>query len=235
MPRTHGVTEGDVLYDGLPLTGQADFRRLDGALLMRVRQLPGAATTCSDLLDERGLQLAVPADTIAPRVTAGVVAGHVLTVAYLPERRSLGSSSLRERPRGLQHERIFAMAADGDVIAMDARGAESISLLGGLAAAAARRRGIVGCIVDGGVRDLDEIRESGLCVWSRSVTPRTGRWRLEASTINHPISCGGVQVHPGDIAVADETGVCFIPNRLAEEVLRRLLKVSARERRDRGS
>lgn len=228
------VVEDRTLYPDLPLVRSPGFPRVEESLLARARQLPGAATTCSDILDDLGLALAVSADALLPRVTQGVVAGHVLTVAYLPERRSLASASLQAAPRGLQHERVFAMTTTGDVVAMDARGSDAISLLGGLAAASARRHGIDACIVDGGVRDLDEIRESGLTVWSRSLTPRTGRWRLETFAINYPIVCGGVQVHPGDIAVADETGVCFLPNHLAAHVLEKLLDISARERRERG-
>lgn len=203
--------------------------------MAEVRRLPGAATTCSDILDERGLALAVPADTLVPRFTDGVAVGHVLTIAYMPERRSVASSSLREAPRGLRHQQVFDLAGPGDVIVMDARGTDAVSVLGGLAAASARRQRVVACLVDGGVRDLDEIRDAGLAVWSRSLTPRTGRWRLETYSINHPVVCGGVQVHPGDVAVADETGVCFLPNGDAAEILRQLLDVSARERRERST
>jgi 4-hydroxy-4-methyl-2-oxoglutarate aldolase len=224
-----------ITWPSLPLSIPFDFPRVPEDLLAAVRALPGAATTCSDLLDGLGLALAIPADTIRPRITPGVVAGHVLTGAYLPERRAVSYPNLSEVSRGLMHDRLTGTARPGDVLVLDARGSEGVSLLGGLAAATLRRRGIAACIVDGGVRDMDEIREVGLAVWSRSLTPRTGRWRVEAFSFNLPVACGGVQVLPGDVAVADETGVCFLPNSLAEETLRRLLEISAAERTERTS
>jgi 4-hydroxy-4-methyl-2-oxoglutarate aldolase len=227
------IVDESALYEGLPLTRPPEFARLDDDILARARELPGAATTCSDILDDLGLALAVPADVLVPRTAGAVVVGHALTIAYVPERRALGNPSLRSAPRGLQHQRVFELASAGDVIVMDARGSEGISVLGGLAAAAARRQGISACVADGGVRDLDEIRASGLSVWSRSLTPRTGRWRLETYSINHPVVCGGVQVLPGDVVIADDSGVCFLPRSVAAEVLSRLLEISARERRAR--
>jgi 4-hydroxy-4-methyl-2-oxoglutarate aldolase len=71
-------------------------------------------------------------------------------------------------------------------------------------------------------------------VWSRWLTPRTGKWLLEASTLNLPVMCGGVQVHPGDVVVADHTGVCSFPVDVAETALRRLLDTAAQERRAAG-
>jgi 4-hydroxy-4-methyl-2-oxoglutarate aldolase len=51
------------------------------------------------------------------------------------------------------------------------------------------------------------------------ITPATGKWRLETLEINGPIEIGGVRVAPGDLVVADDTGVCFIPRDLVLEVL----------------
>ena len=212
-----------------PLVNDVEFLRVAEPLLEAVRELPGAATTASDVLDELALSLAVPSELIRPRVSRGVVAGHVVTAAYAPERRALSHAGLRDEPSALGHDRIFALAQRGDVVVLDARDAGPISLLGGLAAAAARKRGISACLVDGGVRDLNELDEIGLPVWSRTLTPRTGRWRLELVQVNYPIVFGGVQVHAGDVAVADETGICFFPNAVAENGVRRLLEIAALE------
>lgn len=218
------------VWPGLPLAGPSSFPRVSEELLAQVRLLPGAATTCSDLLDGLGLALAIPSDMLPARVTRGVVAGHVITAAYVPERRAISYPGLTKISAGLKHEQLWGMASPGDVVVIDARGVPAISLLGGLAAGTAHGHGISGCIVDGGVRDLDEIRESGLSVWSRSLTPRTGRWRVEPFAFNLPVVCGGVQVHPGDVVVADETGICFFPHSLAEQSLRQLLQISNEER-----
>jgi 4-hydroxy-4-methyl-2-oxoglutarate aldolase len=218
-----------------PIIRPADFPRISPALLTAIMGLPGAATTGSDVLDELGLSLAVPSDVLRPRTCSTVIAGQVLTLSYLPERRALSHPEIRLSPSRLAHNTLFAMGAPGDVVVVDARGSEGISLLGGMAAASAHGLGIAACIVDGGVRDLDEIDRVGLGVWSRSLTPRTGKWRLEAFGLNVPVSCGGVQVHPGDVAIADHTGICFFPVEIAEQALTRILEISAQEARARST
>ena len=207
------------------------WSRVSEELLGRIRSLPGAASTASDLLDELGL--AMVSDGIVPRNVEGVVAGHVLTLAYLPERRAISDPQLRRTPSRLGHHTVFAMALPGDVVVIDVRGIPGLSVLGGIASTAARKSAISGCIVDGGVRDLDEVREAGLSLWSRAVTPRTGKWRLEATAINQAVMCGGVQVHPGDVAIGDETGVCYIPVENAEHIIRRIVEIAEGEARQR--
>ena len=205
--------------------------RVPEELLDRIRSLPGAASSASDLLDELGV--AMVTDGIVPRQVRGVVAGHVLTLSYLPERRAISDPQLRRTPSRLGHHTVFGLAQPGDVVVIDVRGNPGLSVLGGIASAAARKAGVSGCIVDGGVRDLDEVREAGLSLWSRAVTPRTGKWRLEATAINQAAVCGGVQVRPGDVAIADETGVCFIPVENAENILRRIAEIAEAEVRQR--
>jgi regulator of RNase E activity RraA len=212
-----------------------DFPRISEQLLGAVRALPGAATTASDVLDELTLSLAVPAELVRPRVVRGVVAGHVVTAAFAPERRALSNVGLRDEPSALGHDRILAVAKPGDVLVFDARDAGPVSLLGGLAASAAKKQNISACLVDGGVRDLNELDAIGLPVWSRTLTPRTGRWRVELVQVNYPVVFGGVQVHAGDVTVADETGICFFPNAVAEGGLRRLLEIAALEQGQLGT
>jgi 4-hydroxy-4-methyl-2-oxoglutarate aldolase len=242
---SNGMTpEGSVTQEGpFPVAGddgvgvyvptllrKADFPRVSSDLLDEVRALSGAATTGSDVLDELGLALAVPSDVLRPRVGRGVIVGQALTVAYVPERRALSHPELRRSASRLAHHSVFAMAHNGDVVVVDARGTDAISVLGGMAAVRAHEAGVAAFVVDGGVRDLDELEKSGLAVWSRSLTPRTGKWRLEASSVNLPVVCGGVQVQPGDVVVADNTGVCFFPVEVAEKGLRRVLDIVAEER-----
>jgi 4-hydroxy-4-methyl-2-oxoglutarate aldolase len=61
-------------------------------------------------------------------------------------------------------------------------------------------------MIDGGVRDLAEIRRLGFCAWSRGVTPITGKLRVECLELKGPMECAGVQVNPGDLVVADDNG-----------------------------
>jgi regulator of RNase E activity RraA len=108
-------------------------------------------------------------------------------------------------------------ARPGDIIVVD-NGGHCVSTFGGLATLAAKRRGIGGLIVDGGVRDREEMAEHAFPVFARHMTPLTGRGRLAITHINETVGCGGVRVRAGDIIVADGSGVCCIPAEHAERV-----------------
>jgi regulator of RNase E activity RraA len=112
---------------------------------------------------------------------------------------------------------MIEAAAPGDVLVIDNAG-HCVSTFGGLATLAAKTRGLAGVIVDGGVRDREEMEEQGLPVFARHMTPLTGRTRLAISAINQPVSCGGVRVRPGDIIVADGSGAICIPAEHAAEI-----------------
>jgi len=106
------------------------------------------------------------------------------------------------------------------VLVIAVQGSIERSVFGGMAATGAKAVGLAGCLVDGGVRDLDEIAAVGLPLWARSAVPATGAYHFEAVEFGTQIEFAGVQVHAGDIVVADQTGICFIALEIAEEVLR---------------
>lgn len=101
--------------------------------------------------------------------------------------------------------------------------------MGGLMATAASVRGMAGVILDGGLRDLAEIRALGLPVFSRSIVPSSSvsRWASVARDI--PVNCGGVVIMPGDWIVAGEDGVVRVPAARAAEVLQRAQEIDVRE------
>ena len=101
--------------------------------------------------------------------------------------------------------------------------------MGGLMATAASARGMAGVLLDGGLRDLAEIRALGLPVFSRSIVPSSSvsRWASVARDI--PVTCGGVVIMPGDYIVAGEDGVVRIPAARAAEVLKRAQEIDVRE------
>ena len=74
-------------------------------------------------------------------------------------------------------------------------------------------------VVIDGVRDIAHSRRVGYPVWATEVTPVTGKWRIETIEINGEIEVAGIGVAPGDIVLADDTGVCFIPQVRAAKVL----------------
>jgi len=112
---------------------------------------------------------------------------------------------------------MIEAAAPGDILVIDNAG-KCVSTFGGLATLAAKTRGLAGVVVDGGVRDREEMEEHRLPVYARHMTPLTGRTRIAIGAINQPVSCGGVRVRPGDVVVADGSGVVCIPAEFAAQV-----------------
>ncbi len=109
------------------------------------------------------------------------------------------------------------------------QGVANVSNMGGISAQTGKRQGEVGAIVMGGVRDIAHSRAVGYPVWSTDITPTTGKWRIETVEINGDVQLGEVRVAPGDLVVADDTGVCFIPRDRILEVLEAAEKKSQAE------
>lgn len=91
------------------------------------------------------------------------------------------------------------------------------AMSGGNVCAIAQKRGIAGFIVDGVIRDVAEVREAKFPVFARGIMPKPGV-KQTLGTLNEPINCGGVEVHPGDVVVADEEGIAVIPAAKLESV-----------------
>jgi regulator of RNase E activity RraA len=122
-------------------------------------------------------------------------------------------------------------APKGSVIVISIAGGETeVAVWGGLMTAGAVANGHAGAVLDGGVRDLVEIRRDyDFPVYARSVSPGTtlGRYRTVASQV--PVRVGGILVHPGDILVGDVDGVVVVPRAKAEAVLAMAEEIDARE------
>jgi 4-hydroxy-4-methyl-2-oxoglutarate aldolase len=212
---------------------QPKFDRVAVRTLVALRQVQGLTATASDILDAMGWNLVVPAALLPSRFGKPVViAGQALTLRYVPERRRIDTDEALTAQSKLAHQLVFGLARPGDVMVVEASVRDPISVLGGRAATAGVNAGLAGAIVDGGVRDIEEIRSAGFPVWSKWVTPLSGKGRLEPVTINGPVSCLGVQVQPGDLVLADETGVCFIPLEIVSEVVVRIFEIAKQEAGD---
>jgi regulator of RNase E activity RraA len=117
----------------------------------------------------------------------------------------------------------------GDVAVIVIEDGLDIAGIGGLMATTAKARNMAGVIVDGGVRDVAEIRSLGLPVYSRSVTSATSVGRYASVSNQAPVLCAGVMVKPGDIIVAGEDGVVRVPLEKAAEVLKLAEEIDAKE------
>ena len=96
----------------------------------------------------------------------------------------------------------------GACIVIDARVTPDAAVWGGNLVRIARECGVSAVVVDGNVRDVADLRDSGLAVCSRSVTPRGPSW---TGRFGIPIQCGGVAIRPGDLIIGDEDGVVAVP------------------------
>ena len=116
------------------------------------------------------------------------------------------------------HAAIYA-APVGSVIVVKA-GDTDFAVAGGNVCAVAQRRGVAGFVIDGAIRDLAEIRQNKFPVFARGVIPVPGQKNITGS-LNIPINCGGVNISPRDIIVADEEGIAVIPAKREDEVYRK--------------
>lgn len=94
-----------------------------------------------------------------------------------------------------------------------------IAGMGGLMGTAMAARGYSGAIIDGGVRDVGQLRKIGFPVYATGIVPSTSVSHYRFAGANIPLSCDGVQVQPGDIVAADGDGVVIVPRAKAAEVL----------------
>lgn len=114
------------------------------------------------------------------------------------------------------------IAQPGDIVVIDAANSGNTAVLGDLISTKARHRGLGGFVVDGMIRDLPGIRALGdFPVFARGVTP-IGPLHRGPGEINHPVSAGGIVVHPGDIIIGDLNGVVVVPREFAAELVVRL-------------
>lgn len=114
------------------------------------------------------------------------------------------------------HAAIYR-APPGSIIVAQA-GDLDYALAGGNVCALAQQRGIAGFVLDGVIRDLAEIRSNRFPVFARGVIPITGS-KDQPGVLNAQVRCGGVEVAPGDIVVADEEGIVVVPLHRRDAVL----------------
>jgi regulator of RNase E activity RraA len=118
----------------------------------------------------------------------------------------------------LMVHKALELAAAGDIVVVNTNGNTTSAVFGGLMCTSAAAHGVGGLVVDGAIRDVEEITTLRFPVYSRSVSPG-GCDKDGPGEINVPISCGGVVVQAGDIIVGDADGVAVVPRADAAEIL----------------
>ncbi len=120
-------------------------------------------------------------------------------------------------------------AKGGDVIVIDVGGVEP-AVWGELATYSSIQKGVAGVVIDGAIRDVEEVRKLKFPAFSRIITPAAGEPK-GFGEIGVPVRLGGVVIHPGDWIVGDDDGVVAIPRKDAVEITNRAMDVLERENR----
>jgi 4-hydroxy-4-methyl-2-oxoglutarate aldolase len=171
----------------------------------------------SDAMDELGIAPgAIGASVLKPTIPGTTMVGPALTVRNVLQRAD-ALAGARDGVNRMGEFEAHNLATPGDVLVI--QGVANISNMGGISALTGKRQGEAGAVVMGGIRDIAHSRVVGFPLWSSEVSPVTGKWRIETVEINGTVQIGEVRVEPGDLVVADDSGVCFIPRDYILEVL----------------
>ena len=167
--------------------------------------------TCavSDALDSLGLKGATWG--VRPLWQCPRIVGRAVTMKIKP-------AGLEQPKQHLGTAPIEA-AQPGDIIVIDNGGKLEFSCWGGLLALSAKLKGLSGVVIDGASRDVDEASELGFPVYARGAVPMTARGRVVQESFNQEIQFAGVQCHPGDLVIADGSGVVIIAKEKEQEVV----------------
>lgn len=169
----------------------------------------------ADILDARGLREQTLPPSIRPLEPGTRIAGPAYTVAGGPavnDDADAYDAAIRKVLAMLGHVpagHVAVYACDQDVSAH----------LGELSVTSLKARGVAGCVLDGGCRDVSFIRDESFPVFCRFVTPEDSTWRWELEATQVPVTIGPVRIEPGDWVVGDDDGVVVVPHAVAEDVL----------------
>jgi 4-hydroxy-4-methyl-2-oxoglutarate aldolase len=170
----------------------------------------------AEIVKEAGkFQASILADVAGRR---GTLDGRVR--ALDPSMRIAGPAlTVEVRPGdNLMIHAAMALAKPGDVLVVDGKGDTTCALMGAIMINQCIALGIAGVILDAALRDSEEIRGMGFPVYSAGTNPN-GPTKFVPGRINHPISAGGVAIHPGDLIVADADGVVVLERDKARAML----------------
>ncbi len=186
----------------------------------RARLLALSTTNIADALDALGLKGATcgvrPMWEKAAKITGRTVTLKLTSAGLTKSKTHLGVTAIDA-------------AAKGDVIVIDNGGRLDTSCWGGILANGAKMKGVSGIVVDGAVRDLDDIMEADFAAYARGTVVATARGRIMEESTNAMIEFAGVQVRPGDVVLADRSGVVVIPQEELDAVLAKAEEFFAKE------
>jgi regulator of RNase E activity RraA len=169
----------------------------------------------ADILDARGFHAQTLPPSIRPLERGMRVAGPAYTVRGGP------ASNPDARAYDAAIRKVLDMlgAVPAGHVAVYGCNQDVSAHLGELSVTSLEARGVAGCVLDGGCRDISFIHDVGFPVFCRFVTPEDSTWRWELEATQVPVTIGGVSVEPGDWIVGDDDGVVVVPQGVAVDVL----------------
>lgn len=184
------------------------------------RLLRMSTTNIADALDSLGLKGATygirPIWDGAKKITGRAVTVKLTAAGLTKSTQHLGVKAIDT-------------AEPGAVIVIDNGGRLDTSCWGGILANGAKLKGVSGVVIDGACRDVDDYVEIAFPVYSRGAVVSTARGRIMEDATNVMIQFGGVQVRPGDIILADRSGVVVVPQEREDEVINKAEELFAKE------
>jgi regulator of RNase E activity RraA len=193
-----------------------DIRRPDRALIESLQNIGSA--TASGELKRLGIRSAFLQGPVCMTPGASIV-GPALTLQFMPKREDLYPDAEYVEPEVQLHRHVLYHAQPGDIVVVDARGDLTSGVFGAMMMTYFRGRGGLGVVIDGAVRDFAEIKELGVGLWLRGVTPNFHtQTNIYPYAVNVQVACGGVTVVPGDIIIADDDGAVVVPIQLAAQL-----------------
>lgn len=190
-------------------------------LLLKLYNIP-TASLC-DALDNIGFKGFMSHD-IKPNLEGIKIVGPAVTIKEVLSEEKVAPIAALQAIDDANRGDVIVIASEGDM--------KDIALWGGLMGLAAKAKGIEGAVLDGGVRDIVELKEMKFQIFSPSIVPSTSVGRTEVVGVNVPVTCGGVLVSPGDIIVGDSDGVVVIPADKLKTVIEIAEKMDAVEKEE---